>query len=95
MPLKRASRGRRKGGKGRSGNVQCDNCGRNVPKDKAKKISTRINLVDHQLARELREQGAYIPTSIVTKTFCISCGIHFKVLKIRSEDERRNNDKLR
>ena len=94
MTNKRASRGRRKGGKGRSGNVQCDNCGRTVPRDKVKKITTAINLVDHTLAKELREQGAYIPTTKVTKTLCISCGIHFKILKIRSEDSRRNTDKL-
>ena len=34
MPLKRASRGRTKGGKGSSGTVQCTNCGQTVPKDK-------------------------------------------------------------
>ena len=37
MPLKRASRGRKKGGKGSSAVVQCTNCGQTVPKDKAKK----------------------------------------------------------
>ncbi len=43
MPLKRASRGRKKGGKGSSGVIQCTNCGQTVPKDKAKKghISTK------------------------------------------------------
>lgn len=95
MPLKRASRGRRKGNKGSSGRVQCDNCGQTVPKDKAKKVTTRVNLVDFQLAKELREQGAYIPTSNVLKTYCISCAIHSKVLKIRSEEDRRKTGKLR
>ena len=37
MPLKRASRGRTKGGKGSSGVVQCTNCGQTVPKDKQKR----------------------------------------------------------
>ena len=60
MPLKRASRGRRKGGKGSSGTVQCVNCGQTVPKDKAKKVTSRLNLVEHTLAKELRSQGAYI-----------------------------------
>ena len=32
MPLKRASRGRKKGGKGSSGTVQCTNCGQNCAK---------------------------------------------------------------
>ena len=58
MPLKRASRGRRKGGKGASGTVQCVNCGATVPKDKAKKVTSRVSLVEHQLAKELRAQSA-------------------------------------
>ena len=49
MPLKRASRGRKKGGKGSSGVVQCTNCGQTVPKDKAKKVTSRLSLVEHQL----------------------------------------------
>ena len=95
MPLKRASRGRKKGGKGRSGTVQCDNCGQTVPKDKAKKVTTRINLVDHQLAKELREQGAYIPSNTVLKSYCISCAIHSGILKVRSEASRRDTGRLR
>ncbi|MCI4462089.1 MAG: 30S ribosomal protein S26e, partial [Thermogladius sp.] len=35
MPKKRESRGRRKGDKGKVELVQCDNCGRLVPADKA------------------------------------------------------------
>mgnify|MGYP001450027745 FL=1 len=95
MPLKRARRGRRKGGKGSSGTVQCVNCGGTVPKDKAKKVTSRVSLVEHQLAKELRAQGAYISAPKVTKWYCISCAIHFKVLKIRSADQRRRHTKLR
>ena len=40
MPLKRASRGRRKGGKGSSGYIQCVNCAATVPRDKAKKVTS-------------------------------------------------------
>ena len=47
MPLKRASRGRRKGGKGSSSVIQCVNCGGTVPKDKAKKVTSRLSLVEH------------------------------------------------
>ncbi|KFM21248.1 30S ribosomal protein S26e [Marine Group I thaumarchaeote SCGC AAA799-B03] len=89
MPLKRASRGRTKGGKGSSGVVQCTNCGQTVPKDKAKKVTSRLNLVEHTLAKELRAQGAYIASPTVLKWYCISCAIHFKILKIRSADNRR------
>ena len=95
MPLKRASRGRKKGGKGRSGTIQCDNCGQTVPKDKAKKITTRINLVDRQLEKELVAQGAYIPSSNVLRSYCISCAVHFKIIKVRSEEDRRTHTKLR
>ena len=95
MPLKRASRGRTKGGKGSTGVVQCTNCGQTVPKDKAKKVTSRLNLVEHTLAKELRAQGAYIASPTVLKWYCISCAIHFKILKIRSADSRRKRGKLR
>ena len=95
MPLKRASRGRRKGGKGSSGVVQCTNCGQTVPKDKAKKVTSRLSLVEHQLAKELRAQGTYIASPRILKWYCISCAIHFKILKIRSASKRREHTKLR
>ena len=95
MPSKRVSRGRKKGGKGSSGVVQCTNWGQTVPKDKAKKVTSRLSLVEHQLAKELRAQGAYIAAPKVTKWYCISCAIHFKVLKIRSAEQRRQHTKLR
>lgn len=95
MPLKRASRGRKKGGKGSSGAIQCSNCGQTVPKDKAKKVTSRLNLVEHSLAKELRAQGAYIASPKILKWYCISCAIHFGVLKIRSEASRRQHRILR
>ena len=64
MPSKRASRGRKKGGKGSSGVVQCTNCGQTVPKDKAKKVTSRLSLVEHQLAKELRAQGNEVAEKI-------------------------------
>ena len=57
-------------------NVQ--NCGQTVPKDKAKKVTSRLNLVEHTLAKELRAQGAYIASPTVLKHYCISCAVHFK-----------------
>ena len=60
MPKKRTSRGRTKGGKGSSGTVHCSQCGAMVPRDKAKKITGRVTLVEPILAKELRAQGAYI-----------------------------------
>ena len=94
MPLKRASRGRRKGGKGSSDRIQCVNCGATVPRDKAKKVTSRLNLVEHSLAKELKTQGAYIASPKILKWYCISCAIHFRILKIRSEASRRQHQKL-
>ncbi len=70
MPLKRASRGRKKGGKGSSGVVQCTNCGQTVPKDKAKKVTSRLSLVEHQLAKELRAQGCHTFQNSKNKIIC-------------------------
>ena len=95
MPFKRASRGRRKGGKGSSDRIQCTNCGATVPRDKAKKITSRLNLVEHSLAKELRAQGTYIASPTVLNWYCISCAIHFGILKIRSAASRRDRGRLR
>ena len=95
MPSKRVSRGRRKGGKGSTGVIQCTNCGQTVPKDQAKKETSPLRLVEHQLAKELRAQGTYIASPKNLKWYCISCAIHFKILKIRSSSKRREHTKLR
>jgi len=89
MPVKRKSRGRAKGGKGKGSLVQCSSCGELVPRDKAKKASRRLSMVDSSLYKELRQKGAYIPSQIVTKYYCISCAVHRGVVKVRARDERR------
>ena len=95
MPKKRASRGRSKGGKGSSGVVHCSQCGALVPRDKAKKVTGRITLVEPTLAKELRAAGAYIPLSTDVKFYCVSCAVHRGIVKVRSEAERRSAGKLR
>ncbi|KPV65039.1 MAG: 30S ribosomal protein S26e [Candidatus Bathyarchaeota archaeon BA1] len=89
MPVKRKSRGRSKGGKGRGSHVQCSMCGELVPRDKAKKLSRRVSLVDPVLAKELRQRGAYIPSRFDTKYYCVSCAVHRGVVKVRAREERR------
>jgi len=64
-------------------------------KIRQKKVTSRINLVEHQLAKELRAQGTYIASPKILKWYCISCAIHFKILKIRSATKRREHTKLR
>ena len=88
MPKKRKSRGRSKGDKGRSDLVQCSRCGALVPRDKAKKVTVRRSLVDPALAKELRAAGAYISSPVTVKYYCISCSIHYGLIRIRPKEER-------
>ncbi|HKM75087.1 MAG TPA: 30S ribosomal protein S26e [Candidatus Bathyarchaeia archaeon] len=89
MTKKRKSRGRSKGGKGRSEMIQCSNCGRPVPRDKAKRETRWTSLVDPSLARELRSHGTYIAREAVVRVYCVSCAVHFGISKVRSASERR------
>ncbi len=93
--MKRKSRGRKKGGKGSSGMVQCSMCGEMVPRDKAKKLSRRVSLVDSSLYKELRQKGTYISSHVSTKYYCVSCAVHRGVVKVRSRDERKSYRKRR
>jgi len=95
MPVKRKSRGRSKGGKGRGALVQCSSCGELVPRDKAKKASRRVSLVDSSLYKELRQKGAYITSQPVTKYYCISCAVHRGVVKVRARGERKTRPRRR
>ncbi|RLG75013.1 MAG: 30S ribosomal protein S26e [Thermoprotei archaeon] len=89
MPKKRQSRGRKKGDKGSVELVQCDNCGALVPRDKAVCITKWYSPVDPQLAEELEKRGAIIARYPVTKCYCISCAIHYGIIKVRPEHERK------
>ena len=92
MTKKRKSGGRSGGSRGNQGNNQCDNCGRQVPADKIKKVTRYISVADPSMMRELRESGAILPRRKETQSLCVSCAIHFKQVKIRSKDERKPND---
>jgi small subunit ribosomal protein S26e len=89
VPVKRKSRGRSKGSKGKSALVQCSGCGELVPRDKAKKVSRRVSMVDYALAKELRQKGAYIASPVETRYYCVSCAVHRGVVKVRARDERK------
>ena len=64
------------------------------PEIKQKKITGRITLVEPQLAKELKQQGAYIAPSTDVKFYCVSCAVHRGIVKVRSENDRRNSGKL-
>ncbi|UCD72657.1 MAG: 30S ribosomal protein S26e [Candidatus Bathyarchaeota archaeon] len=92
MPKKRRSGGRSKGGKGKSNLVQCSSCGGLIPRDKAKRSTRWVSLVDRQLGRELRSQGAILPRKRVTRYYCVSCAVHRRVVKVRSRDLRKGRN---
>ncbi|MEM4310968.1 MAG: 30S ribosomal protein S26e [Nitrososphaerales archaeon] len=89
MTKKRKSRGRAKGGKGRSEYIHCSNCGRLVARDKAKKFTSRVSLVEPSLAKELKAAGAHIENPVTVKYYCISCAVHYGLIKVRAKDERK------
>jgi small subunit ribosomal protein S26e len=89
LPKKRENRGRRKGDKGHVGYVTCDNCGARVPEDKAICVTRMYSPVDAALASELEKKGAIIPKYPIRKCYCINCAIHFGIVKIRAEEERK------
>ncbi len=89
MPKKRKSRGRSKGSKGRSDHIQCSKCGTLVPRDKAKKVTSRVTLVEPMLARELRAAGAYIASPMTVKFYCVSCAVHYGHVRVRAKADRR------
>ena len=93
MTKKRKSGGRAKGGKGTSGSISCSNCGTLVPKDKAKKKTGRVTLVEPALAKELRSAGTYIAAQKTIKYYCVSCAVHYGLVKVRAKDDRRRRTK--
>ncbi|UCE96433.1 MAG: 30S ribosomal protein S26e [Candidatus Bathyarchaeota archaeon] len=95
MPVKRKSRGRSKGGKGKSSFVQCSSCSELVPRDKVKRVSRRVSMVDYALAKELRQKGTYISSPVETRFYCVSCAVHRGVVKVRSRTERRGRRRKR
>ena len=89
MPKKRENRGRHKGGKGSVALVQCDQCGRMIPEDKAICRTRWYSPVDPQLAAELEKKGAIIARYPVKKCYCVSCAVFLGIVKVRSEAERK------
>lgn len=91
MPSKRRNNGRGKKNKGHSDVVRCLNCARVVPKDKAIKRFQMRQMVDTSSRRDIRENSAYepqyfaLPKIYVKQQYCVSCGIHARVVRARSK----------
>ena len=90
MPSKRRNNGRGKKNKGHADIVRCMNCSRGVPKDKAIKRFQMRQMVDGSSKRDIRENSAYddqyfnLPRIYVKNNYCVSCGIHARVVRARS-----------
>ena len=105
MPSKRRNNGRGKKNKGHANVVNCLNCHRITPKDKAIKRFQMRNIVDGSSKRDIKENYAYddsnfqLPKLYVKQCYCVSCAIHARVVRVRSQTrgdrDKRYTTKLR
>merc|ERR1712224_454501 len=83
--------------KGHADAVHCCNCYRLVGKDKAIKRFVIKNMVDASSKRDIEANSAYagsetpysMPKLYVKNEWCIACGIHSRVVKVRSTEDKR------
>ena len=107
IPTKRRNNGRGKKNKGHSDVIRCLNCGRVFPKDKAVKRFQMRNMVDGSSKRDIEDNYAYdttenrlvLPKIYVKQCYCVSCAIHARVVRVRSQTrgdrDKRYTTKLR
>ncbi len=94
MPTKRRNHGRNKSNKGHSNTIRCLNCAKMCPKDKAIKRFQMRNLVDGSSKRDIKDNFAFdpqhfnLPKIYVKQQYCIACGIHARVVRVRSAKVR-------
>ena len=97
MPKKRRNNGRNKNHKGHSDPIHCGNCFRLCPKDKAIKRFLIKNMVDGSSKRDIEEVSVYnegdekyqMPKLYIKNQYCVSCGIHARIVRVRSAVDRR------
>ena len=89
MPKKRKSGGKTGSSKGNYNKVQCSQCGKLVPRSKAKAQTRRTNLVDARMYGELKKTGTIILGGQNTKYYCVSCAVHRHIVSQRDKSDRR------
>jgi small subunit ribosomal protein S26e len=93
MPKKRRNGGRGKMNSGRKQTVNCLNCGKLVPRDKAIKRFTIKNIVDASSLKDVQEATIYadydLPKQYQKTFYCVSCAVHRRVVRVRRHDLRR------
>ena len=97
MPKKRRNNGRNKTHKGHSDCIHCENCHRLVPKDKAIKRFVVKNMVDGSSKRDIEDMSVYkeiednysMPKLFLKNQYCVACGIHVRIVRVRSSENRR------
>ena len=89
MQKKRKSGGKSGSSKGKYGLVQCTNCGKQIPRSKAKAFTKKVSLVDYRMYTELKKQGTIIQAPVKKAYMCISCAIHKRKIAQRAKTDRK------
>lgn len=93
MPVKRKNHGRAKTNRGSVNNVQCVQCGRLAPKDKAVSRATNNPIIEAASMDDLNLATIYqkpdVPSFFNIDSYCVSCACHLRIVKVRSEYHRK------
>ena len=93
MPSKRRNNGRKKSNAGHTRPISCSHCARMVPKDKAINKFTVKDIIEGSSKDDLNAAQYYneftIPKVYMKVSYCVSCAIHSRVVRVRSRADRR------
>jgi small subunit ribosomal protein S26e len=83
---------------GRKHTVNCLNCGKLVPRDKAIKRFVIKNIVDSSSIKDVQDASIYkdldAPKEYQKTFYCVSCAVHRRVVRVRRHDLRRQRVSL-